>query len=116
MPRIKAFEEKFSSVCEAVLITDSKNIYYFTGYLPHSPALLLFFGDGDLRLLVPELEHEDARQNTSACEVVNLKGELASDCLVKIISKMDNVKLLGFEPDHMTVSTFMNFTNKCMHF
>ncbi len=112
MPRIKEFEEEFSSACDAVLITDLKDVYYFTGYFPHSPAYLLFFGDGDLRLLVPELEHEDARQNATGCEVINLRENLALDCVGKIVSKMGKIKTMGFESDNMTVSTYLKFIEK----
>ena len=110
--RIKEFYEKFSSACEAVIISDPKNIYYFTSFFPHSPSYLLIKNDLSLKLLVPELEYEDAKEHSKNTEIVNLKNEEAIDFLIKILQEFNKLKILGFENEYMTVSTYLKLTQK----
>ncbi|MHA1384351.1 MAG: M24 family metallopeptidase [Candidatus Helarchaeota archaeon] len=110
MSRLKKFIEKIRSVCDAVLLIDTKNIYYFTGFYPHSQSYLLLTEDSCMRLLVPELEYEDARRSSKKSEVVNLKNEQPINFLVKNIKKLEGVKTLGFESEIMTVSTYLQLT------
>ncbi|MFX1450183.1 MAG: M24 family metallopeptidase [Promethearchaeota archaeon] len=110
--RIKEFHEKFISVCEAVVISDPKNIYYFTGFFPHSLSYLLIKNDLSLKLLVPELEYKDAKEHSKDTEIINLKDELPIDFLIKSIQEFNELKVLGFENEYMTVSTYLNLTQK----
>ncbi|MHA1378785.1 MAG: M24 family metallopeptidase [Candidatus Helarchaeota archaeon] len=110
--RLKEFEDRFSSLCQAVLITDPKNIYYFTGYFPHSAAYLLVIEGQYLKLIVPELEYEDATHNKGNIEVLNLKNEPTFEFLSKTIMQIDGIKTLGFENEFMTVSSYMNISKK----
>ncbi|MFX0137016.1 MAG: M24 family metallopeptidase [Candidatus Hodarchaeota archaeon] len=110
--RIKEFHEKFSSACEAVIISDPKNIYYFTGFFPHSPSYLLIKNDLSLKLLVPESEYEDAKEHSKNIEIVNLKNELPIDFLIKTIQEFNTLKILGFENEYMTVTTYLKLTQK----
>ncbi len=110
--RIKEFHEKFSSACEAVIISDPKNIYYFTGFYPHSPSYLLIENDLNLKLMVPELEYEDAKKNSKNTEIINLKKELPIDFLIKTLQEQNKFKILGFESEYMTVSTYLKLTQK----
>lgn len=111
--QIKEFKEDFSSICEAVLITDPKNIYYFTGFYPHSTSYLIIDNDGILKLLVPELEYEDAIENSRESEVIKINNEEPlTDFLNRTIIEPKEIKSLGFENEYMTVSTYLALSQK----
>jgi Xaa-Pro aminopeptidase len=84
---------------DCYLVTDVKNIYYLTGFLDISSAVLnmLIPSEGEPTLLVTSLSLEAAISQVRGCQVRSITlGEVMNDRLIKELKEM-SPKLIGYD-------------------
>ncbi|GIP37019.1 dipeptidase [Paenibacillus sp. J31TS4] len=93
---------------DAILLTDPKHVYYFTGYLsdPHERLLALALRrDEEPFLLVPSLDEEAAR---AVSRVTQIHKHQDTDNAYELLGSLlgSGVRSLGIEKQHLTVSRY----------
>jgi len=94
------------------LIYDPKNIYYLTGFYPHSKVYLII-SESEVILLTSSLEYEAANQFAKGCTIIKAgKGETLENKVVKTLEKFGDHLKLGFESEKFTVKEYTFFKKK----
>jgi len=75
---------------DAYLVSDLKNIHYFTGFRDTSEAMLtLLVSFGDATLLVSPLSMTAATENVKNCRIRGISsGEMPTDALINMIQNV----------------------------
>lgn len=90
------------------LISNPKNIFYFTDYYPHADAFLYITSDFS-RLFVPALEFEDAKLRATDSEAILIDGQQKMISFVAGEILKEKPRNIGMEDLDMTVRQFQAF-------
>lgn len=117
-----------SEEIDAILIMEPKNIYYLTGFYPHSfdvPSAVIISGDNEVTLTVSRIELDRAAENSWVNDVrcyyphslktdeENEKVDSVNDSISAIIEEKDlSESMIGVELSHLSVSAFENLKKK----
>ncbi|HUX99198.1 MAG TPA: Xaa-Pro peptidase family protein [Candidatus Deferrimicrobium sp.] len=111
--KLKEFQRMLQSEgVDAFLVTNLTNIYYFTEFLSRSYAFLIVFPENTSKILVPELEYEEAKEKIRGYEVNKIERNIELLEMIKQILETNNIKKLGFEESSMTVKLFLDISMK----
>ncbi|MHA1143521.1 MAG: M24 family metallopeptidase [Candidatus Helarchaeota archaeon] len=99
--------------CNA-FISNPKNIFYFTNYMPHATAHAYITVDTQL-LYVPALEHEDASKRASEFEIILMDGKEKISTFVSRHILEQKPKTIAIEEGYLTVQEFKVYEKKFKH-
>ena len=109
--RIDNFRRDMNESIDLMLVLNPKNVFYFSNYYPHADAFL-FISNGGKELMVPSLEHDDARTRASHLDIIKMDGNTRLlDILVNAL-KDKKVKNVGIEENFITFDYFTYIQKK----
>jgi len=94
---------------DGYIITDVKNVYYFTEFLDISDAALCLLVPtcGEATLFAPALSYTAAKEKAKGCDIKQIKsGEKLVD---KVIEEIKRLKLKQIGYDKITIATYLRF-------
>ncbi|MGQ9721778.1 MAG: M24 family metallopeptidase [Candidatus Jordarchaeum sp.] len=113
---------------DALLVMEPKNIYYLTGFFPHSfdvPSAVIFSGDNEVTLTVSRIELDRAAETSWVNDVrcyyphplktdeKNEKVDSVIDSIAAIIEEKDlSESMIGVELSNLPAFTFENLKKK----
>ncbi len=111
--RINALQKAIEdNQLDAYLITNLKNIYYFTGFMDIAGAELSFLVpvDGEPTLLTPPLSYIAAREKAGNCRVEEVP--MGDKPLNRLVMELQNqqIHVVGF--DDLSIAWYLNLTQE----
>ena len=111
--KLAEFQKKLQNEeYDAFLITSTINSYYFTDFFSLSNAYFVVYPEGTPKLLLPELEYENAKKKVKNSEILKLDRNMEVYSVIKGFLEEKKVKTLGFEETSMNVSTYLDISKK----
>lgn len=105
--RIKRLREKFREInIDGVLVTDPKNIFYFSGYDGDSGSLLI--GKDKKVIITNSLSAEYAQEKCQGFEIRSFAREEGVHQTIFRVLVEFNIKQLGFEENNLTFKQYQN--------
>ena len=106
--KVEAFGKALTNGLDCFLVTNSKNLFYFTGF--SGSGVLLVPREGKAFLYIPEMEFEAAKARAVGCDLQPLKRNAKIwDILTKELKSRNAVKV---GVDDLMISQYAELTKR----